>query len=173
MSIIYDALKKVEESSIKEIKPQVDASERNRRGLKTYLLYGLAACVGLFAVNVLFTFLSRPKQIVKVDRIDPAQVPKVPAPPAVQPRVPIQNQAPVQQPAQQTTPRASPVKMSSKGLLILNGIFFSENEGYALINNHIVKEGDTVNSAIVKRIGVDDVELEVDGENVSLTTAQR
>lgn len=165
MSIIYDALKKVEESNIKDIKPQINAAEDHRRKLKIYLLYGLAACVGLFAVNVLFIFLSRPKQIVKVDSIDPAQVPKVPTL--------LQNQAPLQQPAQQTAPRVSPVKMSSKGLLILNGIFFSENEGYALINNHIVKEGDTVNSAIVKRIGVADVELEVDGENVSLTTAQR
>ena len=165
MSIIYDALKKVEESNIKEVKPQVEASERNRRSLKTYLLYGLAACIGLFAVNLLFTFLSRPKQIVKVDKAGPV--------PALQTQAPLQIQVPVQQPAQQTAPRSSPVKMSSKGLLILNGIFFSENEGYALINNHIVKEGDTVNGAIVKRIGVDEVELEIDGESAKLTTAQR
>ena len=49
-----------------------------------------------------------------------------------------------------------------------------DNVGVAIFGEDtLVKEGDTVNSAVVKSIGVDDVELEVDGESVRLTTAQR
>lgn len=173
MSIIYDALKKVEESNVKEIKPQAEPSEHHKRSFKTYLLYGLAACVGLFVINLFFSFLTHPKQGAKAERLNPAPVFKEQTPPALQTQAAIQAKPSAQQPSQQEAPKATAVRMSSKGLLILNGIFFSENEGYALVNNHIVKVGDTVNSATVKSITVDEVELEADGESVKLTTAQR
>ncbi|MBU1125578.1 MAG: hypothetical protein KKC84_06110 [Candidatus Omnitrophica bacterium] len=54
--------------------------------------------------------------------------------------------------------------------LSLNGIFFSQNEGYALINNQIVKEGDTVAGVFVKTITVNGVELEDQGNPLTLLT---
>ena len=67
-------------------------------------------------------------------------------------------------------PAATPGSQSreSRGPFVLNGTFFSENQGYALINNKIVKDGDTVDGAVVKRVGLDEVELEQDGKTVKL-----
>lgn len=57
---------------------------------------------------------------------------------------------------------------------MLNGVFFSENEGYALINNRIVKEGDALEGVTVKRIKLDEVELEAeDGSTIKLSTKVR
>nr|MBC8436521.1 hypothetical protein [Candidatus Omnitrophota bacterium] len=45
--------------------------------------------------------------------------------------------------------------------LVLNGIFFSQDEGYyALVNNKIVKVGDDIDGAKVRHIDFDNVELE-------------
>ena len=52
---------------------------------------------------------------------------------------------------------APTVVATSGGMLVLNGIFFSQEEGYALVNNHIVKVGDKVGGALVKRIDVNEV----------------
>lgn len=161
MSIIYDALKKVEESSAKEVKARDfgNAHPNPRHKFKTYLLYLLAVCAGFFAVNIFFGFLTHSEKFSGVDKSGPPKVPLT-QPQALPPR-------------QQAASEGIPVKMSSKGLLILNGVFFSGDEGYALVNNHIVKEGDAVDGAVVKRITVDGVEAEVDGLILKLTTAQR
>lgn len=164
MSIIYDALKKVEESNVKDSKPLDSGSPHTKHKFKTYLLYASAVCAGLVAVNIFFAFLTHSKSISGVNSAGPSEISLVKAnPPAPQAATP----------AQKPGSSGSPVKISSKGLLILNGIFFSGDEGYALLNNHIVKEGDVVNGAIVKRITVDEVEAEVDGQTLKLTTAQR
>lgn len=162
MSIIYDALKKVEQSNVKDSRMQEPGSAHSKHKFKTYLLYVLAACAGFFAVNIFFVFLTHSEKISGANN-DGSQV--------LAKESTLQNKAAAV--AQQAASGGSPVKMSSKGLLILNGIFFSGDEGYALVNNHIVKEGDVVNGATVKRITADEVEAEVDGSILKLTTAQR
>ena len=173
MSIIYDALKKVEQSSVKDTKPQDLGNVHSKHKFKTYLLYVLVATAGLFAVNIFFVFLTHSNKISGANNAGPSEVSLVKAQEklTLSKEIPPQNKA--NPPAQQAASSDPPVKMSSKGLLILNGIFFSGDEGYALVNNHIVKEGDVVNGATVKRITVDEVEAEVDGEILKLTTAQR
>lgn len=172
MSIIYDALKKVEESGIREDKAETGAVRPRRHNYKAYLFYGVAACAGLFIMNFFFSLLSRPKER---EKLSVAQQPPQPAPYSAQP------QQEILAPAQQLQPDASQiqdqpvesgsfVEMTSKGPLILNGIFFSEGQGYALINNHIVKQGDTVDGAAVKSIAADEVELEIDGKSLKLAT---
>lgn len=169
MSIIYDALKKVEQSSVKDTKPQDLRHVHSKHKFKTYLLYLLVVCAGLFAVNTFFVFLTHSKKISGANNAGPSEVSlvKAQAKQVLAKETPPQNKA--NPPAQQAVLSGSPVKMSSKGLLILNGIFFSGDEGYALVNNHIVKEGDVVNGATVKRITVDEVALEVDGSILKLT----
>lgn len=176
MSIIYEALKKVEQSNIEVSKPQYAVGKsQTKHKFKTYLLYILVVCVALFAVNIFFTFLTQPRIASKVDIKSPAVTPivkeqaKQEQPKAA---IPIQQNY-VQPSAEHPASTTSPVKVTSSGMLVLNGIFFSQDEGYALVNNHIVKVGDTVDGALVKRIGVAEVELEADGSTVKLTTAQR
>lgn len=150
MSIIYDALKKVEKNI--NLEPKVEKLEKTklqffkvRPGL--YLIYILVACIGIFSGNLLFNLLSRPKSISFKQ---------------TQPSLPIQgtetetiHSAQFLKPLPKTKERNEPEES-----FVLNGIFFSDNEGYALINNQIVKIGDTIKGATVKDIKLNEVELE-------------
>ncbi|MDD5252366.1 MAG: hypothetical protein WC060_00185 [Candidatus Omnitrophota bacterium] len=53
---------------------------------------------------------------------------------------------------------------------ILNGIFFSDNKGYAIVNNQIVKEKDSIEGVNVEKITANTVELNNEGKIVSLFT---
>jgi hypothetical protein len=65
-------------------------------------------------------------------------------------------------------PPALEQKNQSLPELTLNGLFFSNNQGYVLINNQILKEGDEINGVIVKRITLDGVELDAQGSIIKL-----
>jgi predicted transcriptional regulator len=57
---------------------------------------------------------------------------------------------------------------------MLNGVFFSKDQGYALINNKVVKQGDSVEGVKIKKVNLDDVELESStGVKFNLTTQNR
>lgn len=164
MSIIYDALKKIERSQ-----DQIDSSVKinpvrntkltntknkisngvNKGGkprLKIYPVYVLAACLGLFLTAISFNLLTRQSQQ------DPAPL---------ETNIPnLETNAPIAIPSE--------VEKESQAPLILNGVFFSEEQGYALINNQIVKEGDVVEGALVLRITLEEVELELNGSTIKL-----
>lgn len=55
--------------------------------------------------------------------------------------------------------QTDPKKLKSQDL-VLNGIFLSPENKFALINNVIVKEGDKIGDAVVLQINADFVELE-------------
>ena len=55
---------------------------------------------------------------------------------------------------------------------LLNGIFFSDRDGYALVNNQIVRENDVVDGAKVTKITTNTVELDSDGKLISLSTGR-
>ena len=57
MSIIYDALKKVEKTNNRDIISEVN-KESSGPKLTTYLLYVLVVCAGLFVANVFFGVIS-------------------------------------------------------------------------------------------------------------------
>jgi len=56
--------------------------------------------------------------------------------------------------------------------LDLNGVFYSGNEAYALMNNQIIKVGDIIEGAVVKRISLEGVELEKEGQFVQISTSK-
>lgn len=58
---------------------------------------------------------------------------------------------------------------SQNGGWTLNGIFFSGNEGYALINNQIVKAGEEIDGALLREIDKDEVKIEINGSIRVLT----
>jgi len=57
-------------------------------------------------------------------------------------------------------------------LLVLNGTFLSEGEEFAIINNQIVKAGDEIEGASVKKITVNAVELEFAGQVLRISSEE-
>ncbi|OGX43894.1 MAG: hypothetical protein A3G38_03065 [Omnitrophica WOR_2 bacterium RIFCSPLOWO2_12_FULL_51_8] len=156
MSIIYDALKKVECSAAAETKPRLKAKISKPRKIGLAAAYLLAAGLGVMLGNFIFSVLISPST--------PAR--DAPAKQAMQ--EPPKAAAPLA-PAGLALEQAPPAKVSGAPNLVLNGIFFSRDEGYALINNQIVKEGDEVDGATVKEINIDEVELAALGSTIKLS----
>lgn len=156
MSIIYDALKKVEKAHLHS--PPLLPSKPPKVKLKNYLGYILLVCVGIFITRIIFalfipkTTLTKPLPAENITAL-PQQI-LAPASPA---------------PLEKSVPE--PLVKKTAPALTLNGVFFSENQGYALINNRIVKEGEIIAGAQVKEIGLDGVELEIQGESVKLPSS--
>lgn len=176
MSIIYDALKKLEKSNPGNLGLEVKGQEKRLKfqiKTYTYLLYLLVVCLGIFVGNIFFSFLSRPKTIAvgaKQKRDHPELAKQVAPAPAPTP-APAATQGQEEEESLETEePIAEAVNKEPAEQLVLNGIFFSDEKGYALINNQIVKEGDVIGGSTVKRIGLDEVELEFEGSAIKLYT---
>lgn len=150
MSIIYDALKKVEQSANgKNITTKITEDDK-KQYLRNYLLYGAVVLLGVFTASLFFSLFS-----------------KKPIPP----KLPLPAPAPSPLPMAVTaTPALEQEVKPREASFVLNGIFFSENEGYALINNRIVKIGDEIEGATVVRITSDQVELKQANTSRLLTT---
>ena len=148
MSIIYEALKKVASSIDK--KPQVTTpAAKSKR--KVYLLYVLIVSLGFAIANIFFNFVVKPPE----SRVNLPAVKAGPAPvslslPSAKPSLP-KDAAVAPQPDQE--------KEEFQAEFTLNGVFFSQDKGYALINNRIVEEGDLVEGSRVERITLEEVEL--------------
>lgn len=150
MSIIYDSLKKIEKGKIPASTKPKDEVLKNLKLIAFYGIFSLmGALLSIFAFKHFFGNPSGPKKTRYASKAKAA----VPAP-------------------LKDVHRATPaLKMAAP--LALNGIFFSENEGYALINNQIVQEGDEVEGAYVQKISEDEVELKNNAGLVKLTTSAR
>lgn len=148
MSIIYDALKKVAVSTNDNINSKGKPDKKERKP-KSRLLYILTICFGLFVVSV-FLIFSTKEQNPPRSNITKSQDTNL--------------SSAISKPAD--------IQKQSKISFSLNGVFFSENEGYALINNQIVKEGDKIDGATVMRIGLDEVELEFEGSTIKLSNTR-
>lgn len=158
MSIIYDALKKVERS---DGLASISKFEKSRKlNKRTLILYIFSLACGIILANAIFSFLNRPSPAIRVASIK--QKTAAPAVPAV---------------SRQDMPIAEtyvpPVAEEQKGpKLVLSGVFFSQASSYAIINNRIVKEGDTIEGAVVKRINQEDVILESSGVPFTLSASK-
>lgn len=161
MSIIYDALKKIEGSTLNKgskVQLQKIKDKMSEPRFKTYLIYVIIIFVGLILGNTFFSHLKSKKMPQVIKQPASATIPKEEIlPEIIEPKVTI------------------PEKLEKTNFdsFILNGIFFSQEEGYALINNRIVKVGDTVGGAQIKRIDIDEVELESNGIVFKLSSRLR
>lgn len=154
MSIIYDALKKIEGLHAGDSKDKINQKSRFRPGhkVKVYLTCVLSACLGFLITGIFFRIVSRiPKNQVQVLQQSPVEAPLPAIPPPA--------------PAIIAKTETQPLAPS----FVLSGVFFSENEGHALINNRIVKEGDKIDRATVMQIALDEVKLELDGLAIRLS----
>jgi len=175
MSIIYDALKKVDNSNNKESQEQSNKEDRESKPkTRMYLVYILVTCLGIFLGNIVFKFLSTSNIFL--------QRPKKEAPKVLAKSKP---SSPTSSKPAGKKPEANPYQALLRGVLpgaiknepkpppwVLNGVFFSQEEGYALINNKIAKEGDVVDGATVKKITLQEVELDSGGSTIKLSTSQ-
>ncbi len=156
MSIINEALKKTEQHlqmiATKEAQQPDKKTEPNK-----ILLYSVILFCGIFLTHFIFSFLNQKvKTSVSKNKITPLikPVPEVIPPPS--PATPPVTH--VEEP--------KPVEVN----FVLNGIFYSDNDGYALVNNQIVREFDAVDGAKVNKITQNSVELDNQGTLITLTT---
>ncbi|MDP3732773.1 MAG: hypothetical protein Q8R31_07130 [Candidatus Omnitrophota bacterium] len=159
MSIIYDALKKVEMSHTDDSKTKIEKGFKPKP--KVYLLFALMVCLGLFAANILYEWLI-PKHSLNTDDIVTGAQPLIDK----KQNVPGYSQPSAGTPPLQTSASVTPPPFA------LNGVFFSGAEGYALINNRIVKKGDKIDGATVMQISLDEVDLEFGGSIIKLSNTQ-
>jgi type II secretory pathway component PulC len=154
MSIINEALKKTEEQLQKNtVKETVSATKPTAP--KPILLYILILLAGLFLAQLIFNLLSNNIKTNLKPKANPQPVTIQPAAPAALPPL---------------TSAPPETKKSPEATFVLNGIFFSDNSSYALVNNQIVRENDYVDGAKVNSITTRAVELENDGQIITLTT---
>ena len=113
------------------------------------LLYMLVAIIGFFAAKTFFDFITRAQTEDNVrEKALESILPQLPEQPPALTELPEANATEITE-----------IKKPQPPTLVLNGIVFSPDSSYALINNKIVKEGDKIEGVIVVRITQDGVEL--------------
>ncbi|MFH0918692.1 MAG: hypothetical protein V1830_06130 [Candidatus Omnitrophota bacterium] len=155
MSIINEALKKTEEH-LQKITAKDNSLSDKPSGPKSFLLYTLILLVGLLLGNFIFTLLKHKIQTIQTPIKNTNLIIQTTNPPPL----PI---LPSQLPEEHKPAEAS---------FVLNGIFFSDNDGYALINNQIVRENNYVDGAKVGLITANSVKLDNAGQSITLTTTR-
>lgn len=171
MSIIYDALKKVENKVGQNKAQTIAASPKREKNfqVKIFILFLSVLGIGFVMAKMLFSFTLTPKpqRLLAIPSFNQAQAPKkqvinVVQEPSEKP-IPVEPNV-IKSPAIESQPAAA---------WVLNGVFFSREEGYALINNQILKEGDSIEGAKVMRITLEGVELEGAGLRTKLPISKK
>ena len=155
MSIIYDALKKVEES--KEVQTGLKNGRSKHANLKYYAAYFIVVVLGVAVARVIFSFSLKAVALKPVDKsanektvltsvLDPAPQPVT------------------------ASAAEEPKKIARYEKFTLNGIFYSDQDSYAIVNNQVVKAGDIINEAVVAQISENDVIMRLgDGQEIKLS----
>ena len=163
MSIINEALKKTEQYI------QVNPTQRPlppKSKPKPFLLYILVLVCGFFLSHFIFNLLGNKAKTTTLIK-NTTSAAKTPA----QNIMAQTKETKISEPQTVIAPPPSvEEKRNSQTNFILSGIFFSDNGGYALVNNQIVRENDMVDGATVKMITVNTVELDNAGLTVRLHT---
>lgn len=164
MSIIHDALKKVEKSKT-NLDLKVSTEKKPQSKIQKYLTYALVVCLGFFIGSIFLSLIG--KSLKNKSAILVKNKPSLPATP--QPATDIKVAPKPEAPASPVIETTEPLPDT----FVLNGVFFSQAEGYALVNNQIVKEGERVNGATVVKITLNQVELTKEGSTIKLSNPSR
>ncbi|MFC1804755.1 hypothetical protein ACFLZ3_02885 [Candidatus Omnitrophota bacterium] len=170
MSIIYDALKKVEKSNTQgdnrpATKPHLNQLEPKAK-LKIKPQYLLLILVGLIGAVAIVTITG--KRLNSAGILQRKQETEIPPVRKVEvPTVKIEIPAPeTSEQGIAQSPQGSPERFFT--IFSLNGIFVSQDDSYALVNNKVVRKGDTVNGATILEIYEDGIDLQVGTKTFSL-----
>jgi hypothetical protein len=153
MSIINEALKKTEEH-LQKIAAKNNPLPAKPFNPKPFLFYILILLSGLALGNFIFTLLKHKTQVIQIPKKNTETIIKISNPPPlpILPSLPPEENKPIE------------------ASFVLNGIFFSDNDSYALVNNQIVRENDYVDQAKVVEIAAHRVQLDNAGQTITLTT---
>jgi len=159
LSIIYDALKKLDKNKGGNIAPRANENTPKpttgpKKSNKQVLVVILVILTAVFSFKIAANLFPKPK-------VQPAAILT-----AVTSHTPIP-------PFSSADSNEEPPASLNEPKLILSGSYFQGDEGYALINNRIVKVGDIIQGARVKEISLEKVALEFDGRIISLTNSGR
>jgi len=158
MSIINEALKKTEDH-LQKNKPSVKTPTLKPHNSKPLLISILILLLAIkLALELTSHKTKQPPKQVSLTAISTIQTKNLPNP--------TKEIIPASNPAQNTI-------KPEEANFTLNGIFYSSDQSYALINNQIVKENDYVDGAKVNLISAHNVELDKNGEKFSLSSGQR
>jgi len=155
MSIIYDALKKIERN-----KPKITADkQKTTPRIYGYLVYLIVALLGFVLADFTFNIFNQ-KFLKKGNALEsgPKEI-------TVKPK----EEKFLLPPQEETV--SKPLIKSEKDhseILKLNGIFYDIFNPYVLINNRILKKGDCFKDYCIKDIFPDKVQLEFKGEIIEL-----
>lgn len=167
MSIIYDALQKVG-SSI-DLAPEAKAKKRGPR-LALYLLLAVVIGVALFFG---WRFFSPAVKSAIAPVKEEAILPPAATPPAEEAVSVKEEPAAVLEPSSSPLPAEPEEEIEPLPSFISSGVFFSEGEAFALVNNRIVKEGDTIEGAKVLKITLEGIMLDYNGSPIEISSANK
>ena len=156
MSIIYEALKKAGKAHL--IGEEKSTEDKKRFvSYKTYAVYLSVVVLGFVCAALVWGFMTKRYHPGIKSNTGQAKAQVLPESGRFIPSaaLPAEN-TPIQE------------KKDIPSELVLNGVFFSDEQGYALINNQVVKEGDVIEGAVVKAIGLKDVLLSREGKSITL-----
>ncbi|MEI6831530.1 MAG: hypothetical protein WCK61_02365 [Candidatus Omnitrophota bacterium] len=154
MSIINEALKKTEQSIHKN-----SILETPKPATKPYAIYILILIAGLFLSNFVFVLLRHKAETAVTVKKNPDLTGQSAKEIKTIPPILVVTPGPTLE--ENKTPQVN---------FVLSGIFFSNNDSYALVNNKIVRENDSVDGATVKTITANTVELDSEGMLTTLAT---
>ena len=168
MSIINEALKKTD-AGLKQHETQMAEEPAQKIKPKLLLIYLLILIVSIFLSKFIFDFLGRKPAGSGLASLSQSRKPAGNKP------------APLTQETAKTTQAttaaiessaAKPILQEEKPTFVLNGIFVSGNEAYAIVNNQIVRENELIDGAQVKKITARNVEINYKGETIGLSTGR-
>lgn len=170
MSIIYDALKKLQ-GQPKKPEEAGNARVKAKTEPKLIFLYAIVAVLGLIAGNIFFAFLTKSKEPV-LTKNKPLPIAGNLTTPVSLPQAAKRTAKPENliEKASSMIKLVGPAKETQIQTLTLNGIFSSGTESYALINNEICRVGDIVEGATIKNINTDNIILDKSGKTIKLST---
>lgn len=153
MSIIYDALNKLEKFGV-NLNSGPKPKEIKSAKVKIYILYTLIIILGFFVTKTFFSFVLSSSYKLNNDltakEITPVSLAKNEIKNEEKPKEVVV-----------VEPQKAPASA-----LTLNGIFFSPPESYALVNNKIIREGDNIEGATLVKITQDSVELKAQDSTI-------
>jgi hypothetical protein len=173
MSIVNDALKKIEEkrngedgTNLSGASVHFDVKAEHKKAVHHFATKMIIVwCCGVVLLGVFIFLLIHPKKKAYVLYSPKGDVQKVADPSAVVQ----QDEAAQNVVSAPILPNMAVAPSVNKSGFRLSGIMFSEAEPMAIINNEIVKPGDTINNAKVELIEETQVTLSSNGQEFTLS----